>query len=111
MCLRLNQLESPMMSVICSRKLFFSPYFPCRWFTFTSTSVIFFVFYREQFIFRSRSLASSNLNVRFSEYQNQTLIGLDPSSPIGTATLDHTSDSHSIVDELNIISQVMKVPC
>lgn len=59
----------------------------------------------EQFIFRSRSLASSNLNVRFSEYQNQTLIGLDPSSPIGTATLDQTCDSHSIMDELNIISQ------
>ncbi|XP_034257159.1 uncharacterized protein LOC117654554 [Thrips palmi] len=59
----------------------------------------------EQFIFRSRSLASSNLNVRFSEYQNQTLIGLDPTSLTGTATLDHASDSHSIVDELNIISQ------
>ncbi|KAJ1522131.1 hypothetical protein ONE63_002442 [Megalurothrips usitatus] len=58
----------------------------------------------DHFIFRSRSLLSSNLNVRLSEYQNQTMIGLDPSSPMG-ASSDHVSDAHSIVEELNIISQ------
>lgn len=58
----------------------------------------------EQFIFRSRSLTSSNLNVRLSEYQNHALIGLDPSSPVA-ASPDHVGDNPSIVEELSIISQ------
>ncbi|KAK3929277.1 DDB1- and CUL4-associated factor 15 [Frankliniella fusca] len=58
----------------------------------------------EQFIFRSRSITSSNLNVRLSEYQNQALIGLDVSSPVA-ASPDHIGDNPSMVEELSIISQ------
>lgn len=57
----------------------------------------------DQFVFRSRSLATSNLNVRLSEYQNQNSTGLDPSVPIGSVS-DHISNSR-VVEELNIISQ------